>query len=78
MPVRSEGSCRDPRVSHMAAARQRANGMLDRYRAIAIPAHSGTNQLYRARFRGFDATAANETCAQLKRMQVDCFVLKTE
>lgn len=63
---------------HMAAARQRTNGMLDPYRAIAIPAHSGTNQLYRARFRGFDSAAANETCAQLKRMQIDCFVLKTE
>jgi len=63
---------------HMAAARQRTNGMLDPYRAIAIPVQSGTNQLYRARFRGFDATAANETCVQLKRMQIDCFVLKTE
>ena len=63
---------------HMTAARQRAGGMLDPYRAIAIPVQSGTNQLYRARFRGFDATAANETCVQLKRMQIDCFVLKTE
>jgi D-alanyl-D-alanine carboxypeptidase len=63
---------------HMAAARQRANGKLDSYRGIAVPVKSGSGQLYRARFRGFDSTAANDACAQLKRAQIDCFVLKTE
>ena len=60
----------------MAAARQRAGGILDAYRAVAIPVQNG--KLYRARFRGFDATAANATCSRLKSMQIDCFVTKTE
>jgi D-alanyl-D-alanine carboxypeptidase len=60
----------------MAAARQRAGGMLDAYRGVAIPVQNG--KLYRARFRGFDATAANAACSRLKTMQIDCFVTKTE
>jgi D-alanyl-D-alanine carboxypeptidase len=62
----------------MTAARQRAGGMLDPYRAVAMPVQSGSSKLYRARFRGFDATAANETCTRLRSLQIDCFVLKTE
>ena len=49
---------------------------LDAYRGVAIPVQNG--KLYRARFRGFDATAANTTCSRLKTMQIDCFVTKTE
>jgi D-alanyl-D-alanine carboxypeptidase len=60
----------------MAAARQRAGGMLDAYHGVAIPVQNG--KLYRARFRGFDATAANAACSRLKTMQIDCFVTKTE
>jgi D-alanyl-D-alanine carboxypeptidase len=60
----------------MAAARQRAGGLLDAYSGVAIPVQNG--KLYRARFRGFDATAANTACSRLKTMQIDCFVTKTE
>jgi D-alanyl-D-alanine carboxypeptidase len=60
----------------MAAARERAGGLLDAYRGVAIPVQNG--KLYRARFRGFDATVANTTCSRLKTMQIDCFVTKTE
>jgi D-alanyl-D-alanine carboxypeptidase len=63
---------------HMAAARQRAGGLLDPYHAIAIPVQKGAGQLYRARFRGFDATAAASTCLHLRRLQIDCFVVKTQ
>ena len=35
----------------MAAARQRAGGILDPYRSVAIPVQSGSSKLYRARFR---------------------------
>jgi D-alanyl-D-alanine carboxypeptidase len=38
----------------------------------------GAGQLYRARFRGFDATAAASTCLHLRRLQIDCFVVKTQ
>ncbi len=63
---------------HMAAARQRAGGLLDPYPAVAVPVQKGSNQFYRARFRGFDKTAAASACLQLRRMQIDCFVTGTD
>jgi D-alanyl-D-alanine carboxypeptidase len=62
----------------MDAARQRAGGLLDPYHAVAVPFRKGTTQLYRARFRGFDATAATSTCLHLRRLQIDCFVVSAE
>ena len=62
----------------MAAARERAGGLLDPYRGFAIPVQSGDSKLYRARFRGFDATAANDTCSRLRSLKIDCFVIKTQ
>ncbi len=64
--------------NHMASARQRAGGLLDTYSAVAVPAQKGTSQIYRARFKGFDATAAASACGQLKKLQIDCFVVKAE
>ncbi len=63
---------------HMAAVRQRVGSLLDPYPAVAVPVQQGSNQFYRARFRGFDKTAAASTCVQLKRLQIDCFVTGTE
>jgi hypothetical protein len=51
---------------------------LDPYRSVAVPVQTGSNQLYRARFRGFDATAAASTCLHLRRLQIDCFVVNTQ
>jgi D-alanyl-D-alanine carboxypeptidase len=62
----------------MAAARERAGGLLDPYRGVAMPVQSGSSKLYRARFRGFDATAANDTCSRLRSLKIDCFVIKAE
>ena len=62
----------------MSAARQRAGGMLDGYSAVSLPAQSGGSKFYRARFRGFDATAANETCSRLKNLKIDCFVTRAQ
>jgi D-alanyl-D-alanine carboxypeptidase len=63
---------------NMASARQRAGGVLDSYPAVAVPAQKGASQIYRARFKGFDATAAASACGQLKKLQIDCFVVKAE
>lgn len=60
----------------MSAVRQKAGGMLNDYGSVAVPVQGG--KLYRARFRGFDATAANETCSRLKSMKIDCFVVRAE
>ncbi|MEE8297249.1 MAG: SPOR domain-containing protein, partial [Hyphomicrobium sp.] len=62
----------------MAQARRRSGGLLDRYRAVAVPVENGRRQLYRARFQGFERTAAYSTCASLKRLQIDCFVLRMQ
>jgi D-alanyl-D-alanine carboxypeptidase len=62
----------------MAHARERSGGLLDPYRAVAIPVQNGRRQLYRARFQGFERTAAYSTCASLRRLQIDCFVLRMQ
>jgi D-alanyl-D-alanine carboxypeptidase len=63
---------------HMDSARRRASSLLGPYPAVAVPVQVGASKLYRARFRGFDATVATSTCTQLRRMQIDCFVVRTE
>lgn len=63
---------------HMDSARRRASSLLGPYPAVAVPVQMGASKLYRARFRGFDATVATSTCTQLRRMQIDCFVVRTE
>lgn len=59
----------------MAQARKRSGGLLDRYRAIAVPVENGRRPLYRARFQGFERKTAYSTCASLRRLKIDCFVL---
>lgn len=62
----------------MALARQRSGSLLNPYRAVAVPVQNGRRQLYRARFQGFERTAAYSTCASLRRLQIDCFVLRMQ
>lgn len=62
----------------MDKARKRASGLLDRYPAVAVPVQSGSSQFFRARFRGFEASAAASACQQLKSVAIDCFVTKTQ
>jgi D-alanyl-D-alanine carboxypeptidase len=63
---------------HMDSARRRAASLLGAYPAVAVPVQKGGSKLYRARFRGFDATAAASTCSHLRRIRIDCFVVRTE
>jgi D-alanyl-D-alanine carboxypeptidase len=62
----------------MDDARRRAGGLLDSYHAVAVPFRKGADQLFRARFRGFDATAAASACVRLRQLQIDCFVVSAE
>jgi hypothetical protein len=62
----------------MDTARKRASGLLDRYPAVAVPVTMDSGQIYRARFRGLERTAAASACQQLKSAQIDCFVVRTE
>ena len=35
-------------------------------------------QVFRARFVGFDARSAASTCVEMRRRQIDCFVMRAE
>lgn len=58
--------------------RDRAPKLLQGHDAIAIPATRAQKQFFRARFKGFDETSASDTCLELRRMAIDCFVMKLE
>jgi D-alanyl-D-alanine carboxypeptidase len=62
--------------SRLAAVQARAASLLGAYQPIAIAAESRGKQFYRARYAGFDAAAAAQTCTALRRQQIDCFVAK--
>jgi D-alanyl-D-alanine carboxypeptidase len=63
---------------HLDAVRTRTAGMLDRYQPTTVPHTASGRQLYRARFTGFDGTAAANACLELRRRQVDCYVMRVE
>ena len=60
----------------MAAARQRAGGMLDAYRGVAIPVQNGSSCIARASAASTPPPRTN--LLALASMQIDCFVTKTE
>jgi D-alanyl-D-alanine carboxypeptidase len=45
---------------------------------VTIPVTKDARQLYRARFSGFTAQAAATACLELRRLAVDCFVMKAQ
>jgi len=38
----------------------------------------GDKLFYRARFAGFEATAAASACSELKRLKIECLVMKAQ
>jgi hypothetical protein len=62
----------------LAATRDRANDLLSGAAPATAPVQKGNRQLYRARFGGFSETLAANTCGELRRRQIDCFVLRPE
>lgn len=62
----------------LVAALERSASLLSKAAPVTIPVRSGSRQLYRARFAGFDAQAAQNTCQELRRRQIECFVAKAE
>lgn len=61
----------------LVLALERASGLLGGAAPETAPVKSGSRQLYRARFGGFDQQAAATACNELKRRQIDCFVART-
>ncbi|MCB1520230.1 MAG: D-alanyl-D-alanine carboxypeptidase [Hyphomicrobiaceae bacterium] len=43
---------------------------------VTQPVVAGDRKLYRARFAGFESGRATETCVELRRRSIDCFVMK--
>lgn len=62
----------------LATIKSRAATILSAKSALALPVQKGDRQLFRARFTGFDANAAASACTELRRLAIDCFVMKAE
>lgn len=54
----------------------RAGNLLDGYSSVTMPFDKANKRYYRARFAGFDRSAASSTCRQLKRQNIDCYVTR--
>ena len=63
----------------LALARERAPNLVGGRTALTQQVKQGDKLFYRARYAGFDAQpAAAQACAELKRLKIDCIVLKAE
>ena len=63
----------------LASIRQRAGTLLSNRSGITSEFKQGDKVFYRARYAGFDAqTTAAGVCSELKRLSVDCLVMKAE
>ena len=52
--------------------------VLARSSPVTLQVQQGQKVFYRARYAGFDAPAAAQACTELKRLKVDCLVMKAE
>ena len=63
----------------LALVHQRAPALVGGRTAVTQQVKQGEKQFYRARFGGFEAQApAAQACSELKRLKMDCIVLKAE
>ncbi len=56
----------------------RTNTLLAGYASVTHPVQKEGRQVFRARFRGFEAQRAASTCTELRRQAIDCFVMTAE
>jgi D-alanyl-D-alanine carboxypeptidase len=62
----------------LAAVRGRAGELLIRHKPLTQEVRQGGKVLYRARYAGFEARAAASACSTLKRLKIDCLVMRAE
>lgn len=62
----------------LKATQARSQTLLRSASLVTSPVQKETRMLYRARFAGFDARSAADTCFQLRRAAIDCFVMKAD
>lgn len=64
---------------HLASIRQRAGTLLSKRSGVTSVFKAGEKVVYRARYAGFEAqTTAAGVCTELKRLSIDCMVMKAE
>jgi D-alanyl-D-alanine carboxypeptidase len=64
--------------SKLEHIRNRASGLLEGHSSVTLPVQRHDRQVFRARFVNFDESAASKTCLELRRLAVDCFVMKAD
>lgn len=62
--------------NRLAQVRAVMRGALSDVQPLAMPVQSGQRKIYRARFIGFDAENATQTCTRMRRQSIDCYVAK--
>ena len=63
----------------LASVRERAGSVLGRNAAHMSQVKRGDKIFFRARYIGFDGrSAADSACSELKRLEIDCLVMKAE
>jgi D-alanyl-D-alanine carboxypeptidase len=62
----------------LADAQARGGSLLASAQPLSVPVQKDARSFHRARFAGFDARSAAATCLALRRLSVDCFVMKSE
>jgi D-alanyl-D-alanine carboxypeptidase len=64
--------------TRLDAVKGRAANLLNGHYPVTTTFKKDTEQWYRARFAGFSQDKAKSTCAQLKKMSLDCVVMRAE
>lgn len=63
------------RLEHV---RSRSGQLLAGYAGATIPVQADDRQVYRARFVNFDEQTATSACLELRRMAIDCLVMRAD
>lgn len=58
--------------------RSRATGLLDGHGDVTLPVLRDNRQIFRARYVLFDEHSASNACLELRRLAIDCFVMKAD
>jgi D-alanyl-D-alanine carboxypeptidase len=64
--------------SRLEAIAEKASGILDGHEELTVSGEVRGKSYYRARFGKFSRAAAARACAKLKRLSVDCLVVRVE
>ena len=62
----------------LASARELAPGLLAHRAPVTTQVKQGDKLFFRARYAGFEAKTAASACGELKKLKIDCLVMKAE